>query len=257
MYTIDHCAGCGSTNVSKKTAYLSQFVSWRTTGNKPMINMPNLLVNCNDCGFSASRIRFTNEEEANLYKDYRGEKYNRMRLECEPKYETSSIFNTNYINDRLEFITEMIGRNIDSNKINSVLDYGGGAGELIPPAFTKAIKYVYDISGVEPLDGIKKLNPTTDKDPIDFIMCCQVLEHKSDMDELINILKSYMVTDSWIYIEVPAYKNPPPDDIIIGEHINFFNEQSLVAILDRHGIRAIDTTKNYTLGAMAVLGKFN
>ena len=83
------------------------------------------------------------------------------------------------------------------------------------------------------------------------------MKKKPNMDELINILKSYMVTDSWIYIEVPAYRNPPPDDVIIGEHINFFNEQSLVAILDRHGIRAIDTAKNYTLGAMAVLGKFN
>jgi len=218
--------------------------------------MPNLLLHCDDCGFIASRIRFTNEEEANLYKDYRGEEYTRMRLQCEPKYKTSSIFNTNYIKDRLEFITQMIVPNIDSNKINSVLDYGGDTGELIPSVFTKAIKYVYDISGAEPLAGIKKFNPVIDKGPIDFIMCCQVLEHKSDMDELINVLKSYMVTDSWIYIEVPAYRNPPPADIIIGEHINFFNEQSLVAILDRHGIRAIDITKNYTLGAIAVLGKF-
>ena len=44
-----------------------------------------------------------------------------------------------------------------------MLDFGGDEGRIIPNEFEKANRYVYDISGNEPLPGIGKLNTRNER----------------------------------------------------------------------------------------------
>jgi hypothetical protein len=75
----------------------------------------------------------------------------------------------------------------------------------------------------------------------------------SDVDKLINQLKN--CAKEYLYIEVPAYRNPPSINMVIGEHINFFRQSSLHALLNKHNIKIIDTAVDYDLQVLAVLGK--
>ena len=84
-------------------------------------------------------------------------------------------------------------------------------------------------------------------------MNCQVLEHVSDVDQLIIDLK--IRTKEYLYIEVPAYRDPPTINMVIGEHINFFRERSLHTLLNKHNINIVDTAVDYNLKVLAVLGK--
>ena len=84
-------------------------------------------------------------------------------------------------------------------------------------------------------------------------MNCQVLEHVSDINQLIVNLKD--LTNNYLYIEVPAYRKPPAIDIVVGEHLNFFRKSSLIALLNRHNIQIVETAVDYDLQVLAVLGK--
>ena len=116
MFTITNCPCCDRVTQTIMPAYLSQFVVWRTTGVKPESNVKNLLIQCDTCNFYFSDIRFTDEEIARLYKDYRGNEYNQMRLECEPNYKVE-LYSDNYVKQRKEFINKLkvLKCNVDEN----------------------------------------------------------------------------------------------------------------------------------------------
>ena len=254
MYLVKRCPCCHSPDIVKRPAKLARFVAWRSTGTDPMEDTENRTMTCNKCTFTASDLRLTEQEEANLYRGYREDGYNTMRIECEPNYQerADSFDQEAYIEVRKKGINALIKRNLDPRSIYTVLDYGGDTGIHIPAEFVRANKYVYDISGVTTVSGILTFDPTANIDPIDFLMCCQVLEHKSNVDELIEELKIYADTNTWIYIEVPNYQNPPPINIVFHEHINFFSRRSLEALLNRHGIQVVDAFEEENL---CILGK--
>jgi len=245
MYVQLTCPCCDAQTTSQP-AYFSQFVVWRATGTKPECNQPTQLGHCENCDFYFSTTRFDDVELDRLYAGYRDETYNRQRQECEPNYKLD-VYSTEYIQQRKDFITAVINQHV--NNLTSVLDYGGDDGTYIPDV---PIKFVYDISGVNPIPGVHQYH-LRNFDNFDLVMSCQVLEHVSNIDELIDQLKSR--TKKYLYIEVPAYCVPPPENIIIGEHINFFREQSLHALLNKHNINIVDTAVDYDLRVLAVLGK--
>jgi len=249
MFTITNCPCCDRVTQTIMPAYLSQFVVWRTTGVKPESNVKNLLIQCDTCNFYFSDIRFTDEEIARLYKDYRGNEYNQMRLECEPNYKVE-LYSDNYVKQRKEFINKLI--ECYTSNIKSVLDYGGDNGDYIPESLSSIDRYVFDLSGIDPLPGIKKYDFNKNQ-TFDFVMNCQVLEHVPDINQLIKKLKN--LTKNYIYVEVPTYRKPPPVDMIIGEHINFFRGTSLQSLLNKHNIKIIKTAIDYDLCVLGILGK--
>ena len=249
MHKIVPCPCCDSLDQTSIPAYMSQFVMWRTSGVKPESNPKNLLIQCNQCNYYFSDTRFTDEELARLYAGYRGEQYNQMRIECEPNYQ-AVMYSDVYIGQRKEFIDRLIGRYVDN--VESVLDYGGDDGKYIPAMFNRADRYVYDLSGADTLPGIKKYD-LAQKQKFDLVMNCQVLEHVSDINQLMDSLKA--LANSYLYIEVPAYRKPPVRGMVVGEHLNFFRKSSLVALLNRHDIQIVDTAVDYDLQVLAVLGK--
>jgi hypothetical protein len=245
MYRQTNCPCCGTQPVLMP-AYFSQFVIWRTTGTKPESNVSASLAHCKNCDFYFSPQRFDDNEIERLYQGYRNTDYNSMRQECEPNYQ-GELYSSEYVNQRKEFINVLINKH--TTNLRSILDYGGDDGAYIPDV---PIKFVYDVSGVEPKAGVNKHSLDSDS-KYDLVMNCQVLEHVPNIDKLVDQLKK--CTKEYLYIEVPAYRNPPLDNMIIGEHINFFRQSSLHALLNKHNIKIIDTAVDYDLRVLAVLGK--
>lgn len=254
-YKINSCLCCLSDDLEYKPATQSRFVAWRISGQDPKSNIENSLLYCRNCSFHASQIRLTEDEEQKLYDQYRLEEYNRVRTICEPNYVAHLGVFGQYLKARKEIIDSIIQKNLsmtELTEVKSVLDYGGGNGEYIPNIFPRSKNYVYDISNVDLLEGIERFDIESEQS-VDFLMCCQVLEHKSDLEDIMKDLVN--LSNKWLYIEVPYYKQSPPDNINIGEHINFFNQKSLSTLLTRFKIQYVDTVIDASIGVLGILGK--
>jgi hypothetical protein len=259
MYTIDHCLACKTLDIKLEPAKIAQFVIWKATNNFVYENVDTHGVVCKKCSFVASQHRLTDDEETNLYRDYRGEEYNNKRIFCEPFYQASvdKFSSDQYMLERKAGINQLLDKHItDVLPINYVLDYGGDTGSHIPDRFIKSKLFVSDISGVTPLPGIQVYNPRLGNLVADFLMCCHVLEHKSDPDILIKELKLCMKPSTWLYVEVPNFTFPLQGGVF-HEHINRFNIRSMTALLNRNGIDVVDHLINPTMGGdcLCVLAK--
>lgn len=231
MYIVDHCPACLSKNVKFVDAKLARFISWRISGHDPGRDLEIYGITCGDCSYVGSTVRFNEEENTRLYKDYRGADYNKIRSICEPKYldKIKLQENREFIEERYRGINQLIEK-IDAESIKCVLDYGGGDGFFIPQKFKHAEKYVHDISNVPLLPGVKRFDYHTNTD---FLMCCQVLEHSSDLDATMTEITHLIKPHTWAYFEVP--NNPKPYVGTFHEHLNIFNRQSLETLLKRFG----------------------
>lgn len=255
MYQIFNCPCCGSSSTTKKSAQLSRFVYWRITGQDPGSNTANQLITCDHCEFRFSAVRYHQHEEAVLYLNYRQDEYNRLRNICEPEYLVKSQQFDQHEHNRKLFMQQMTKKNLpDQEYVNiaTVLDYGGADGHYIVDCFEHAEKYVYDLSCINLLPGIRPLNRQS-QNKFDMILCCQVLEHQSDLKQILDDITS--LAGNWIYIEVPYYTKPPPDNVVIGEHVNFFNATALTILLEKFGIQSIEVVHEKNLQLLAVLGK--
>lgn len=256
MYTIDHCLACKSLDVEHIPAGLTQFIMWRITKEFHHNHLPISALKCNQCGFVGSNHRLTDEEEYKLYKDYRGEEYTNQRIFLEPWYPDAvrSMNSPKYKEDRLRTINELIDKNIDRTTISSVLDYGGDDGSFIPTKFIKAKKFVFDISGSKPTLGVKSFDPALHPNfKFDFIMCCHVLEHKSDPDMIVKEILRYSNSNTWLYWEVPNFDCPPLPGGVFHEHLNIFNINSLSKLLDKFNLEIIDSTERESIALLTKL----
>jgi SAM-dependent methyltransferase len=236
MYSINQCPACHSENIKKQPAKLARFVAWRALDNPVDTDIDVTGFECSECSFVGSADRFTAQEEINLYSGYRGDEYNRVRSICEPNYDESLSFieDSSYYENRKIGISRLIEKHVTN--VQTVLDYGGDTGSMIPDNLNHARRYVYDISDVPTIEGVLKYDGSVES--FDFLMCCHVLEHKPNPDELLTDIKKHVNKDSWIYFEIP--NNPNPYIGVFHEHINFFNLKSFSALLERNGFSVVD-----------------
>jgi len=255
-YEVDVCPVCQSKNIVEEKTTLAKFVAWRISGVLHKEDLPILSLKCNDCDFYGSKLRFTPEEENRLYNKYRGEEYNRMRVECEPEYDAIiSVFDEKeYAKERSVGISYLIEKYVDVSKIQTLLDYGGDDGRHIPKILSNCKKYVYDISNIDPLDGINKLEQSN-KIQSDFLMCCHTLEHISDLHFAMSNIKKFPRKGSFAYFEVPNTKSAISSLHVkrFHEHINFFNKSSFSVLLSNNGFDVIDV---YEGKFLCILTKF-
>lgn len=247
MYNINFCPTCNSTNVELKPSKLARFVASRITQKLVDDNIDNNAIVCNECNFIGSQLRFTEIEEQYLYKDYRGEDYNKLRVLCEPNYleRMNSFDQKEYVEKRAVGINYLIKRYIDKEQINTLLDFGGDSGLFIPSYFDKSKKYVLDISNNDTLPTIEKINLDSNI-KVDFLMCCHVIEHSSDLEKIFLEIDKFITKNAWVYFEVPNYPTPTVPNAF-HEHINIFNKKSLCSLLTRHNFIVIDTFENENL----------
>ncbi len=229
------CIMCGNEDLERFPAEFVPFLQERMFQNK---KVETFLCHCPTCGFYYSSVRPSDEEMSRLYNGYRGEAYQKQRQKFESNY-------TEAFNHALGFSEEneilrnsiMLGcvkKYISPSCIKTILDYGGDSGQYIPRIFKKAEKFVYDVSGVKTVRGVKSVSDerVLKNCSWDLIMCCHVLEHVSYPLDLIEKLKSLMHHGSFLYIELP-YEDYMEDFIKQGlpvpihEHINAFRKETL------------------------------
>jgi len=280
------CLICNCKNIKKTKAMFADFISDRVfNGTNKQFN----LIYCPDCGFAYYDYRFSTEDCTKLYSGYRDEQYQKQRQKHECWY-------TKEINDLIgKNDAELISRNENLKKIiqkhiktelKSILDFGGDKGQFIPDLHENIEKYVYEISGVEPVDGVQTINTLEDcvQHNYDLIICANVLEHAANPLEIIKQIKSLLKKGQHLYVELPFdspfYKSKFFDfqflfnkyytwtNIfkhfmqikkngnvrLMHEHINYFTPQSIKFLLEQEGFMVLHNERK-TIDVK--WGKFN
>jgi hypothetical protein len=189
---------------------------------------------CEDCGVLFLDYRFSDDELARLYKDYRGDEYNELRIRFEPNYAASAIHYTvraQYLDDVEAVLAPYLPER------PTVLDWGGDSGVNSPFRYKAKSLHVYDISGVAVSGEAQSVSREECRQhAYDLVACSQVLEHVSYPVDVLKEVTQTLGPQSILYLEVPfegifqsaQYKRP------LGEkkrhwheHVNFFSPKSL------------------------------
>lgn len=279
-----HCICCGGRRLNRSSAVLMPFVAHRVFGHEPVQitadwgmrdlreGMAYTLCNslqCQDCGALFLDYRFTDEQMAALYHNYRDSLYNAQRIRYEPGY--ASV--VEYYEQRADYLAEVeawLAPHLPPAP--AVLDWGGDTG--INSLFLKQnrLLHIHDISGVELVPGAQRIgSEQLGRERYDLVACSEVLEHVSFPQDLIRQMLPAMSPHTLLYIEVPheVLVRQNPDSLGLAplkrhwhEHINFYTETALRRLLERLGLQVVDTlhlpvdlgwTRSEVLGVLAKL----
>ena len=165
------------------------------------------------------------------------------------------------------------------------LDWGGNEGRTFTRKMGSRARYVYDISNIPTIKGVKALSSFDEvkKHKYDFIMCNMMFEHLSDPVGMLKQFKEAGDKDTLYYIEVPSenpfmvnkfsikrnikllvnrkysnirlakyYLKRRKDPFMpMAEHINFFTPKSIKIMVENAGFEVLDVQENVE---KAVLG---
>lgn len=256
------CVCCGSRDLEKSPAILMPFVAHRAFGWEPVeitdgwglktiksgmaYSVCNSLL-CVECEHLFLDIRFNDNEMDSLYEEYRGTQYTELREKYEPGYkDRNSRLNAGigYIPDIEAFLTPHLTFPI------KILDWGGDTGKNTPFKTRNVLFHIYDISNKQAIvDGAQKINKETATfHCYDLVVCSNVIEHVPFPADILSSIKELMHPHTILYIELPFEDVVRLYDSRSGlrnkkhwhEHINFFSEKSIMALLRKVGLSAID-----------------
>jgi SAM-dependent methyltransferase len=256
MINVAECVVCGTAIRKVERGLVAPFLAERIWGREAFAAE---YLHCDQCDFGFFNPRLEPAEEVRLYAGYRDEEYLRIRHSTEPWYTAklnNSFDDTETMNARRRKLQEIFNRELPPSGPASVLDFGGDRGELIHSLFPAAEKFVYDISNVDPLPGIKSLSlRESESVKFELIICSNVLEHVASPKRLLSEIESIAVPGTLIFLEVPVEtprnwrtiaKRLAQEGILLGtrpslavsllklrsinvmhEHLNFFSLRSL------------------------------
>jgi len=261
-HVASHCVCCGGANLQRSPAVLMPFIAHRIYQWEPVLideswglqtisgghaySLCHSLL-CLDCHLLFLDIRFSNAEISRLYKDYRGLEYTELRDRYEPGYKTRTEGLTQGIN-YLDAVETFLAPHLP--KTIAVLDWGGDTGVNTPFKHGDANSIdLYDISGAETTGRIRKVSrQTAAQNRYDLIVCSNVLEHVPYPKDLLADIQSMMQVSTVLYLEVPRENlirdNPDPSTLLRKkrhwhEHVNFFSERALMALLRSAGLSVL------------------
>ncbi len=258
MKIVHKCVACGSSHLKTKSGQFAPFIAHRVC-EYPLCHIningtpifPFMFTNsleCENCGFIFSQIRFEDEELAKIYSNYRGPEYTAIRNTFEPGYANLNALigsGESELTSRERTMTDFVKDFIDVGAMGNVLDYGGDRGQNIPSLFASANKFVYDVSNPTPVAGVSIVDDLDALEPMDFIMSCNVLEHLPYPGEALDKIKKLCRPETRIFIDVPdELRGAEGSDYdaktsYFHEHINFFSRRSLTALIETHGFRPL------------------
>ena len=196
---------------------------------------------CTACSFIQTKQPFTDEAIGKLYADYRSETYNRERISYEPDYaeiasQTGSC--NQEIQARTGGLTRWLVGKLNVEGSFSMLDYGGADGRFLPKL--QGDKYVFDISNIEPAEGIKRIRDESGLSSYSYIQLAHVLEHVPHPLALTKKAASFLECSGYLYVEVPLEVSDQDisrlangDSTIavdIHEHINRYSLRSVTEL---------------------------
>jgi hypothetical protein len=215
------CPACASPHITITTGHLAPFVAART-GVDATLGRTCI---CTDCTLRFSHTRWTDQEAAALYADYRGLSYNAERDHHEPGYSQTH----GHLNQPRSYLADIEAWIATYTTPASVLDIGGNDGRNTPFADRATI---WEIGDPEPTGHY------------DLAVLAHVLEHAANPRDLVTTASNHA---DLIYIEVPI--EPPLDTW--HEHIQQYTTQSLQALLGPDAtIRATTTPLGPVLQAL-------
>lgn len=201
---------------------------------------------CEDCGALFMDIRFDEAEMGRLYSGYRDATYTAERERFEPGYAARNLI----LNERagyLSLVEAIIGPYL--TQAVHVLDWGGDTGLNTPFRDSAESVSVYDISGLAMAEGVTSVDKAGLRDaPFNLVVCSNVLEHVPSPAALLDDMASVMRPDTLLYLEVPlevyVAENTGVENLATGkkhwhEHINFFTETALRALIARCGLKIV------------------
>ena len=258
MIEVSKCVICDGSIIQLKRALVAPFLATRIWKRKPFCVD---LVRCEACGFIFYNPRLDDADLRNLYGNYRSEEYRQMRHASEPWY--TARFNEDLASSasyeiRRARLAPILRQHVGKRAIGRILDYGGDRGDLVAGLLAGAEPFVYDISGMPAATGV-----TATSDPAackaDLIVNSNVLEHVGFPRPLVSEILQAAPKGGLVFLEVPcespfgftrisrrlaqigviALTRPalarfivrPASLYMMHEHINYFTEQSLVALL--------------------------
>ena len=267
MLTVNKCLICQQNLLSAHAAVFAAFVAKRVW-NQPPFPVP--ILECKMCRFAFAGTRFDQDEERRLYENYRGATYQSIRESCEPWYTASfnTHLSTGMMEKRRRPLAEIFRQYLPS-RIRSVLDFGGDRGDLFDGLIPGATTYVYDISGIQPTDGVTALSNLEEcsAHKFDFVGCSNVLEHVASPRGLLSDIRAIASPKTLVFVEVPTetpfgmrnyLKRTAQQAILlikrpaiaapmfplrflrqVHEHVNFFTPYSLDRLLEVSGFEVL------------------
>jgi hypothetical protein len=256
--TVEICLCCGSKDFAANQAIWMPFVSDRAMGLPPMEITDGMQLRtikkgmayalckslyCRSCGHLFVNYRFDDEEMSRLYKDYRGKDYCSLRERYEPGYALQNAAFTHGISHRTSIEAFLRGM-IPAGELN-VLDWGGDTGRNTPFVDEARVVHIYEPSGIKPevSNAVNVLEPGDFLPDYDLLILSNVLEHMPWPSQTLRTVADYMSFSSILFVEVPyesiqstadanwASKQTPVK-VHWHEHINFFSQGSLAALLE-------------------------
>lgn len=261
MKIASRCVCCGGADLARRPAVLMPFVAFRAFGWEPAAVTPDwglrdlapghahsvcATLQCRACGLLFLDMRLDGDEMAALYADYRGEAYRAARERFEPGYSArNAILNagSTYIPAVEAFLQPHLG------PAPRVLDWGGDTGLNTPFRGRAALHHVLDISDKPVVPGAARVAGTElIPGAYDLVVSAQVLEHVSEPAALVAEMGAVLGPDALLYLEMPhedgVRLEPDPARRLDAkrhwhEHVNFFTEAALDAMLARAGLESV------------------
>ena len=283
MKLLNSCAVCGGDIFLRCEGRVAPFIAKRIWNSR---SFKISIVECRDCGFIFFNPRLEPDEEQRLYDGYRGHFYQTQRERIEPWY--TSRFNRllsdpALLNIRKKHLRNIIDPYCDPKKNIRLLDFGGDRGQLVQGLRPNISSFVYDVSGVDPVEGVQRISELSQCRELSFdlIITSNVLEHVGAPRDFLGQIISIANPHTMILAEVP-YESPfewrsltrrsiqlgiisilrphvafqqfrPGALHLMHEHINFFSHRSLIALFETNGFKIV-SSGSYRLNNL-LLGK--
>lgn len=261
MHIATRCPCCAGAELGVSPAVLMPLVANRAFGWTPVeitpewgfrhlkTGMAYCLCNsmqCQACGLLFLDIRFDDEEMERLYWNFRSEAYALQRDAYEPGYAETNAAIQAYVPD-----TSDAERALDGHVKNAprVLDWGGNGGKNTPFRTSASQVDIYDLSDEPAIAGVRRVDlKEAASSRYDLIVMSHVLEHMPYPETALHPAKAMLGEHGVIYVEVPheilIASSPGARDLASKkrhwhEHINFFTEDALRALLERCGLEVV------------------
>lgn len=239
------CEVCTS-NENKKI-YTQQFL---LPGDKESNLYGYEVVTCPECGFVYATDIMSRAELSDFYKDNLKYAYKSDRGNIPEYAKWLHAKSYDFVNSRLNKIINKF----DKQQL-SVLDIGCGGGYLLHCFKEKGYG---NLQGLDPAPDCKisakelydidiataTLEEYKTKNKFDLIILGSVLEHMSNIDEVVEKIKDLLNPGGFLYICVPdgdnmgAVLNEPFLEFSL-EHINYFTRGSMTNLLSSRGFRNV------------------
>lgn len=207
---------------------------------------------CKRCSFIQTRIPFHEDDLKRLYVDYRSPAYHQERIHYEPEYAAIAAavgYDPMEIHARTTALNAFLQPQLPAANQRTILDYGGSDGRFIPDI--SGAKFVYDISNVDPLPGVTRIQSESELLTYSLVLLAHVTEHVTHPLNLVRKLSEYVEPGGYLYIETPQETTDEQRtelrsgvarlDLGIHEHINYYCVPAVAALLEASGFAVVAT----------------